>query len=410
MTALERLLNYVKINTRSVEDSPETPSSSNVFALANLLAAELTGLGAQNVRIDRDAGCVYAILPATKGYEDCKKIGFIAHMDTSPDFSGENVRPIIHENYDGSDLALGDSGRILRVCDFPHLKKLKGRTLVTTDGTTLLGADDKAGVAAIMTMVETVISEKIPHGQISIAFTPDEEVGRGTDHFDIKGFGADYAYTVDGEDEGEIVYENFNASSAEVVIHGFNVHPGSAKNTMINAALVAMEFNSMLPSGDTPRNTEDYEGFFHLCAMSGSVEKAQLSYIIRDHEKFLFAAKKQTIIHIAKLLNEKYGEGTVELIMRDSYFNMKELILPCRHLIDHAMAAIRKVGLEPITAPIRGGTDGARLTYEGLPCPNLGTGGHAFHGPYEHITKEGLDKATQIVIGIVKEYALENAV
>ncbi len=404
MTALERLLKYVKINTQSVEDSDLTPSSPNVFVLAELLAEELTKLGAKDVRIDRAAGCVYAILPATKGFEDRKKIGFIAHMDTSPDFSGEGVNPQIHENYDGGDVPLG-CGRVLRVSDFPHLPTLKGRTLITTDGSTLLGADDKAGVAAIMTMVETLIRDEIPHGQVSIAFTPDEEVGRGADNFDIPGFGADFAYTVDGGEEGEIVYENFNAAAAEITVNGFNVHPGSAKNTMINAALVAMELNSMLPAGDTPRNTRDYEGFYHLCGIEGGVEKASLSYIIRDHSKEIFEARKYTLRHIADLLNEKYGAGTVELTITDSYANMKELIEPCIHLVDNAKAAIRSLGLEPSTAPIRGGTDGARLTYEGLPCPNLGTGGYAFHGPYEHITKEGLELSSAILVEIVKKYA-----
>lgn len=405
MTATERLLQYVKIDTQSVEDSEETPSSSNVFVLAERLATELTELGASSVRIDRSAGCVYALLPATAGYEKCAKIGFIAHMDTAPDFSGRSVNPIIHENYDGRDVVLGESGRILRTSDFPQLKRMVGRTLITTDGSTLLGADDKAGIAAIMTMVETVITDKIPHGQISIAFTPDEEVGRGTDNFDRTGFGADFAYTVDGEDEGEIVYENFNAAAAEVVIHGFNVHPGSAKNTMINAALVAMEFNSMLPSGDIPAATEGYEGFYHLCQMSGTVEKAELSYIIRDHDANYFEGRKSLIRHIADLLNERYGADTVELTITDSYRNMKERVEPCRHLIENAKVAIRALGLEPITTPIRGGTDGARLTFEGLPCPNLGTGGHAFHGPYEYITKEGLDLASAILVGIVHEYA-----
>lgn len=404
MTALERFLKYVKINTQSVEDSDLTPSDPNVFALAELLENELNDLGAKNVRIDRASGCVYAILPATPGYEDRKKIGFIAHMDTSPDFSGEGVNPRIHENYDGSDVPLG-CGRTLRVADFPHLPALKGRTLITTDGSTLLGADDKAGIAAILTLIETLIRKNIPHGQVSVAFTPDEEVGRGADNFDIPGFGAEFAYTVDGGEAGGIDYENFNAAAAEITIHGFNVHPGSAKDTMINAALVGMELNAMLPSGDTPRNTRDYEGFYHLCGIEGSVERATLSYIIRDHSKELFEARKYTLRHIADLLNEKYGAGTVELTITDSYFNMKSLIEPCMHLVDNAKAAIRAVGLEPEVVPIRGGTDGARLTYEGLPCPNLGTGGYAGHGPYEHLTKEGLELATAILVEIVKIYA-----
>ncbi len=405
MEAVERFLRYVTINTRSDEESNSTPSSDNVFALAELLKSELSELGASDVALDRSGGVVYAKIPATEGYESKKKIGFVAHMDTSPDFSGENVSPQIHENYDGGDLALGDSGRVLRVSDFPHLADLRGRTLITTDGTTLLGADDKAGVAAIMTMVERVLAEKIPHGQISIAFTPDEEVGRGTESFDLEKFDADLAYTVDGDDEGEIVYENFNAASADVVASGFNVHPGSAKDTMVNAALVLVELNSMLPSADTPRNTEGYEGFYHLTSISGDVEHAESHYIIRDHSKEFFEARKRTITHAVDILNEKYGSGTLSLKLTDSYGNMRDKIEPYMEVVDRAKEAIRSIGLEPKSPPIRGGTDGARLSALGLPCPNLGTGGHAFHGPYEHITVEGLNLAADVIVGIVKAFA-----
>lgn len=405
MSAVERLLKYVKIDTQSDENSESTPSSDNVFVLADMLADELIKTGLKNVSVDRAAGCVYAVLPATPGYEDRKKIGFIAHMDTSPDFSGADVHPVIHENYDGKDVVLGNSGRILKVSDFPHLEKLRGRTLITTDGTSLLGADDKAGIAAIMTAMERVVSENLPHGQISVAFTPDEEVGRGTDNFDTQRFGADFAYTVDGDDEGEIVYENFNAASARVSVNGFNVHPGSAKNTMVNAMLVLMELNSMLPSADTPRNTENYEGFFHLTGASGDVEHAEASYIIRDHSKEMFGARKALMKHAADILNEKYGKDTVILGIEDSYYNMREEIEKCPEVVQMAEEAIKKLGLEPLSPPIRGGTDGARLTFCGLPCPNLGTGGHAFHGPYEHITAEGLALASDIVFEIIKQWA-----
>ena len=405
MNAVERLLKYVKIDTQSDENSESTPSSDNVFVLADMLADELVKTGLKNVSVDRAAGCVYAVLPATPGYEDRKKIGFIAHMDTSPDFSGADVHPVIHENYDGKDVVLGNSGRILKVSDFPHLEKLRGRTLITTDGTSLLGADDKAGIAAIMTAMERVVSENLPHGQISVAFTPDEEVGRGTDNFDTQRFGADFAYTVDGDDEGEIVYENFNAASARVSVNGFNVHPGSAKNTMVNAMLVLMELNSMLPSADTPRNTENYEGFFHLTGASGDVEHAEASYIIRDHSKEMFGARKALMKHAADILNEKYGKDTVILGIEDSYYNMREEIEKCPEVVQMAEEAIKKLGLEPLSPPIRGGPAGARLTFCGLPCPNLGTGGHAFHGPYEHITAEGLALASDIVFEIIKQWA-----
>lgn len=405
MTAVERFLKYIKIDTRSDEDSSATPSCDNVFALAELLERELAGLGASNVFLDRVGGVVYAKFPATEGYEKCRRVGFVAHMDTSPDFLGANVRPVIHENYDGGDVALGQSGRVLKVSDFPHLSKLKGRTLITTDGTTLLGADDKAGVAAVMTMLERVIAENIPHGQISVAFTPDEEVGRGTESFDIERFDAELAYTVDGDEEGEIVYENFNAASADIKVSGFNVHPGSAKDTMVNAALVLIELDRMLPSADTPRNTEGYEGFYHLTSISGDVEQAEAHYIIRDHSRECFEARKKLISHAVDILNEKYGAGTVELTLSDSYYNMREYIEPKIEVVELAKKAIKAVGLEPKSPPIRGGTDGARLSSLGLPCPNLGTGGYAFHGPYEHITVEGLTLASDITLEIVKAFA-----
>ena len=401
MRAYERLLNYVTVHTASDPTSETVPTTSRQFDLAHQLVKEMKELGIEDARVD-DKCYVYGTLPATEGCEDKKKIGFIAHMDTAPDFNGEGVKPQVIENYDGNDVVLGNSGKVLAVQNFPHLPALKGRTLITTDGTTLLGSDDKSGIAEIMTAVEQIQEKKIPHGTICIGFTPDEEVGAGADHFDVAGFGADYAYTLDGGEEGEIVYENFNASEAIFTVHGFNVHPGSAKNTMVNAQLVAMEINAMLPGCETPKDTEGYEGFFHLCEMKGNVELATLEYIVRDHDMEKFRHREDMLRHIAKILNEKYGEGTVELSIREQYLNMKEKVKECFEVVEKAEAAIRKLGIEPITLPERGGTDGARLSFMGLPCPNLGTGGYAFHGPYEHVTAEGMDKAVEIILEIIK--------
>lgn len=403
MRAYERFLNYVKIHTTSDEDSQDTPSSKRQFDLGNLLVQELEKLGVSDVRMD-DKCYVYGKIPAAKGMEQVPALGFIAHMDTAPDYSGQHVMPQIINDYNGEDVNLGESGQVLSAKTFPHLKKLKGRTLITSDGTTLLGADDKAGIAAIMTMAEEILNEKMPHGTICIGFTPDEEIGRGADHFDIENFGADFAYTVDGGAENEIEYENFNAACAAAAIRGLSVHPGSSKNTMINASLVAMEFNAMLPFGDTPRNTKGYEGFFHLCDMKGNVSEASLEYIIRDHDASMFEARLNTMRHIEKLLNEKYGSSTVTLTIQEQYRNMKEKIEPCMHLIENAKKAVLSIGLTPVTVPIRGGTDGARLSYMGLPCPNLGTGGYGFHGPFEHITAEGMDASVKILKEIVRLY------
>lgn len=403
MKAYERLLDYVRIHTKSDDDSVSVPSTSRQFDLARLLVEEMKSIGIADAHVD-DKCYVYGSIPATKGYEDKPAIGFIAHMDTAPDFNGENVKPRIIENYDGGDVILGESGRQLKCSDFPHLPSLKGRTLIVTDGTSLLGADDKAGVAEIMTAMESIIKENIPHGKLLVSFTPDEEVGRGADHFDVAHFGADFAYTVDGGQENVIEYENFNASAAHVEINGFNVHPGSAKNIMINALLVACEFNGMLPSGETPRDTEGYEGFFHLCDISGTTEHASMDYILRDHSSEIMTARKATMLHIEKLLNAKYGEGAVKVTIRDQYQNMIEKIKPCFHLIENAFEAVRMLGAEPKAEPIRGGTDGARLSFMGLPCPNLGTGGYAFHGPYEHITVEGMDFAVDVIKNIAALY------
>ena len=406
MRAYERLLNYVKVDTPSDPHSETTPSSACQFDLARLLVEELKALGVGNAHVD-DKCYVYASIPATAGYEKCKRLGFIAHMDTAPDFNGKGVNPKVTPDYDGNDLVLGTSGYVLRAKDFPELSNMKGRTLITTDGTSLLGADDKAGIAEIMTMAERILTENIPHGKICIGFTPDEEIGAGADHFDVEKFGADIAYTLDGGMEGEIEYENFNAAGADFVIHGNNVHPGSAKNIMVNAQLLAMEINGMLPADETPATTEGYEGFFHLTDMEGSVEKAKLEYIIRDHDREKFEARKALVEKIAADMNEKYGAGTVELTVKDQYYNMKEMIEPHMELIEYAKEAAKAVGMNPKVVAIRGGTDGARLSFMGLPCPNLGTGGFGFHGPDEHITAEGMDLCVEMALKIVEKYSEE---
>ena len=404
MRAYERFLTYAAIRTPSDENSTTSPSSKCQFELADLLKDEMLAIGIADAHVTEYC-YVYGTIPATPGLESKPKIGFIAHMDTVSDYCDHDIKPIVHENYDGGDLALGTSGRTLSVKDFPHLPSLKGRTLITTDGTTVLGADDKAGIAEIMTMAERLIKENIPHGTICIAFTPDEEVGAGTAHFDVEKFGADFAYTLDGDSEGEIQYENFNACKADFEITGFGVHPGSSKDNMINACLVAMEINQMLPGCETPRGTEDYEGFFHLTNMSGDVTSAELHYIIRDHDKDYFEMRKNTLRLIEKDLNAKWGEGTVKLTITEQYKNMSEIIAGCMHLIENAKQACVNANVAPQILPIRGGTDGCQLSFKGLPCPNLGTGGHAYHGPYEHITVEGMDQATDIVLELVKIYA-----
>mgnify|MGYP004731437085 FL=1 len=404
MRAYERLLNYVKVYTTSDEEGQGIPSTERQFDLAMQLVDEMKTLGIDDARVDEHC-YVYGTIPATPGYENRSAIGFIAHLDTAPDCSGEGVKPQVHEKYDGGEVALGESGKVLSPETFPHLKSLKGRTLITTDGTTLLGADDKAGIAEIMTLAQELLSSNIPHGKICIGFTPDEEIGGGAELLDIPAFGAEFAYTVDGGAENEIVYENFNACGAEFTVHGFNIHPGESKNKMINAALVAMEINSMLPAGETPRHTDMYEGFFHLTQMQGNVEEARLQYIIRDHSASHFEARQEMLQHIAKMINEKYGEGTVTLTIHQQYRNMAEKLTGCMHLIDFAKESIREQGMEPDTSPVRGGTDGAQLSFRGLPCPNLGTGGYAFHGYYEHITAEAMDMVVKVMTGIVSRYA-----
>ena len=403
MKAYERLLKYVVVDTPSNPESETTPSSACQFDLAKMLVEELKELGVENAEVDEKC-YVYASVPATEGYENCKRLGFIAHMDTAPDFNGCGVKPQVIENYNGEDVALGESGRVIRVKDFPHLPKLKGRTLITADGTSLLGSDDKSGIAEIMTMIERILGENIPHGKICIGFTPDEEIGAGADHFDVEKFGADIGYTMDGGMEGEIEYENFNGAGAKITVHGNNVHPGSAKNIMVNAQLVAMELNAGLPANETPAHTEGYEGFFHLTDMSGTVEQAKLQYIIRDHDREKFEARKELLVKVVDSLNEKYGAGTVVMELKDQYYNMKEMVEPHIHLIDYAKEAAKEVGINPNVVPIRGGTDGARLSFMGLPCPNLGTGGFAFHGPYEHVSAEGMELCVEMMLKIVEKY------
>ncbi|MBR5559828.1 MAG: peptidase T [Clostridia bacterium] len=396
MRACERFLNYIKVHTTSDPDSCAAPSSAIQFDLAHQLVKEMTEIGLENAHVD-EYGVVYGWLAATEGCEDKPALGFIAHMDTSPDYPGENVKPQIIENYDGGDVVLEGTGDVLTVEAFPTLKTLAGMTLVTTDGTTLLGADDKAGIAEILTAVETIISENKPHGKLCIAFTPDEEIGMGVAHFDIEKFGAKFAYTVDGGMEGELAYETFNGASAKVEITGASVHPGSSKNAMINAALVAMEFNALLPAGDIPRLTENYEGFFHLHDMKGDVSYAELDYIVRDHNRATFEVRKEIMRHAAKVINERYGREVIVLKLKDAYYNMADKIAPHMELVENAKLAAKKAGMEPFVEPVRGGTDGCRLSEMGMPTPNLCTGGFAYHGKYEHIAMESMDRCAKMV-------------
>ena len=404
MRAYERLLNYVPVHTPSSETSSSVPSSSCQFALAHILVEEMKSLGIEDAHVDEKC-YIYGKIPATKGYEDRTKLGLIAHIDTVSDFCEHAIIPIVTPQYDGNDFPIGSSGRTLETATFPHLPNLKGRTLITSDGTTILGADDKAGIAEILTMVEQLRDKKIPHGPLRIAFTPDEEIGLGAAHFDVEKFDATYAYTMDGGPEGEIEYENFHACKAVFEITGFNVHPGYAKDAMINASLIAMEINALLPNSETPRDTEHYEGFFHLISMTGEVKSATLNYIVRDHNHAFFEARKNTLRHIEKIMNEKWGKGIVKLTITEQYRNMSEIIETCMHLIDNAKLACEKAGLTPNIKPIRGGTDGAQLSFKGLPCPNLGTGGYGYHGPYEHITAEGMDAATDMLIELIQIFA-----
>ncbi len=404
MRAYERLLRYARVYTTSDPASGTHPSSERQFDLARLLVDEMKEMGIDDAAVDEHC-YVYGTIPATPGCEGRPALGLIAHMDTAPDAPGENVQPVIHENYDGKDVVLPGTGAVLKVSTFPFLASMKGETLITSDGTTLLGADDKSGVAEILTAAETVLREGTPHGKLCIAFTPDEEIGEGADLFDIPRFGADFAYTVDGGDVGGIEYENFNAASATVTIRGLSVHPGSAKNTMINASNVAMEFHMALPLMARPETTEGRQGFYHLCQMYGDVNEAKLGYILRDHDAACLEYKKSELLQIAAWLNSRYGAGTVTVEIKDGYRNMIEKIKPHFHLVETARTAIRMAGLDPEEIPVRGGTDGAVLSWKGLPCPNLGTGGFNFHGVFECTTAERMDKATEVLLNIIGLYS-----
>lgn len=405
MKTHQRFLNYAAMDTQSVEDAECFPSSDTQKNLARLLVDEMKAMGIADAHMD-EYGYVYGTIPSNTEKSDVPVIGFIAHMDTAPDMMGRGVKPKIVQNYDGNDIILNEEKNIvMKTSMFEHLTNYVGQDLIVTDGTTLLGADNKAGIAEIMSLAEFIINNpQIKHGTIKIGFTPDEEVGRGADYFDVKKFGADFAYTVDGGMLGEIEYENFNAASAKIKVNGTNIHPGSAKNKMKNSILIAMEFQSMLPPFENPANTDNYEGFNHLNDIAGSVEQTKLNYIIRDHDLKKFNAKKEMFVKIADFLNYKYGENTVVLDIKDSYFNMKEKILPHMHIIDSVKLAMEKSGVVPILVPIRGGTDGARLSYMGLPCPNLCTGGHNFHGKYEYIPVQSMEKVVEILIELVKIY------
>lgn len=404
MELKERFLKYVAINTRSDENSDTFPSTAVQWNLLNALVEEMKLLGLQDVTIDK-YGYAMGTIPATPGKENAPVIGFLAHVDTAPDMSGENVRPRIIENYDGKDIVLNNA-LTMRVADFPELSRFVGHTLIHTDGTTLLGADDKAGVAEIMTAAEYLISHpEVEHGKIRIGFTPDEEIGRGVDFFDVKAFGADFAYTMDGGYEGELEYENFNAASAKIAIQGRNVHPGYAKNKMINAIEVACELNSLVPAVQRPQFTESYEGFYHCVGFNGTVENATISYIIRDHDAELFEQKKRWMYDIVGMLNNKYGQGVLTLTLKDQYYNMRKMVEPHPQVIDNALAAMREADVEPIVRPIRGGTDGARLSFMGLPCPNIFAGGMNFHGKFEYCSLNSMEKAVKVIINLAKIWA-----
>lgn len=403
---LDRFLRYVKINTRSDEEVIDrTPTTEIQWDLARLLEQELNDIGMQNVHLNEKC-FLTATLPSNSSKE-LPTIGFLAHIDTSPDFSGEGVNPQIIENYNGKDIPLkGKVGMRLSPQEFPGMLAYEGQTLITTDGTTLLGADDKAGVAEIMTAMDTLITHpNIEHGSIRIAFTPDEETGMGITHFDVDAFGADFAYTVDGGKIGEIEYENFNAEKAFVKVHGKSVHPGSAKNVMKNAMLIFFEFNAMLPAEQRPEHTEGRDGFYHLWKMSpGSIEEVEGIYILRDHDLQKLNIKKQLMLDSAKFINQKYGDGTIEVQIVEQYRNMSEVIKPVMHIVETAQEAMRALDIEPITNPIRGGTDGARLSYRGLPTPNIFDGGHNFHGPYEYACLESMEKSVAVILKIIDLY------
>ncbi len=401
---LEKFLRYINIDTQSNDESTSFPSTEKQWTLANLLVKELKSYGLTDAAAD-EYGYVMATLPSNVE-KDIPVIGFLAHMDTSPDMPGVNVKPNFVKNYDGSDIIINkEKGLVLSINEFPELKQYIGNTIITTDGNTLLGADDKAGIAEIMTAVEYLTQHpEIKHGTVKIGFTPDEEVGRGVDHFNVEKFGAKYAYTMDGGAIGELEYENFNAAGAKVIVQGRNIHPGYAKDKMINAMLVAMEVNSILPVNERPEFTENYDGFFHLIKMEGTVENAFIQYIIRDHDRAKFERKKFLIQEAVDFINKKYGNEIVKLELKDQYFNMREMVEPVYFIVEKAKLAMEQLGIEPKVVPIRGGTDGSRLSYMGLPCPNIFAGGHNFHGKFEYVPVESMTKATEVILKIIELY------
>ena len=404
MELKDRFLKYVSFDTQSDENSTTFPSTDKQLVLLNFLADEMRTLGMEDVTVDK-YGYAMGTIPASKGYENAPVIGFIAHVDTAPDMSGKDVRPRIIDEYDGSDIQPNGS-LTMKVSDFPELKNFVGHTLIHTDGTTLLGADDKAGCAEIMTAAEYLMTHpEVKHGKIRIGFTPDEEIGRGVDYFDVAAFGADFAYTMDGSAEGELEYENFNAAAATIEIQGRNVHPGYAKNKMINAIQVACELNALVPTVERPEYTTGYEGFYHCVGFNGTVENAKISYIIRDHDSEKFEQKKVFIWSCVDLLQKKYDEGVLKLTLKDQYYNMRKMVEPHPHVIDKAVEAMRKADVEPIIKPIRGGTDGARLSFMGLPCPNIFAGGMNFHGKFEYCSLNTMQKATQVIINLAQLWA-----
>ena len=404
MELKDRFLKYVAFDTQSDENSITFPSTDKQLVLLRALKEEMIQLGLTEVVMD-EHGYVMGTIPASEGYEGAPVVGFISHVDTSPDMSGAAIKPQFVKNYDGGDIALNDT-LTMTVKEFPELKFFVGHTLITTDGTTLLGADDKAGVAEIMTMAEYLIAHpEVKHGKVRIGFTPDEEIGRGVDYFNVEAFGAQVGYTVDGGMEGELEYENFNAASAKWEVSGRNIHPGMAKDKMINAMQIAMELNSMLPAHQRPEHTEGYDGFYHLVGMRGEVEHAELTYIVRDHSRELFEQKKALMEQITAYVNGKYGEGTVRLTLKDQYYNMREMVEPHPEIIEKAMQAMEEAGVAPIIKPIRGGTDGSRLSYMGLPCPNLYTGGMNFHGKFEYVSLDTMYRSVQTLVNLVKLWA-----
>lgn len=404
MELKERFLKYVGFDTQSDPESEKFPSTEKQLVLLKYLAEEMKAFGLTEVEMDR-YGYVMGTIPATPGYENRPVIGFISHVDTSPDMNGADIHPQIIPDYDGKDIRL-NGNLMMTVKDFPELTFFKGHTLITTDGTSLLGADDKAGIAEILTAAEYLMQHpEVAHGKIRIGFTPDEEVGRGVDFFDVKRFGALFAYTMDGGFEGELEYENFNAAGVKIAIQGRNIHPGYAKDKMLNALQVATEINGMLPAWERPEHTEGYEGFYHLTSIGGGVETASMEYIIRDHSREKFEARKRFMTEVAEFVNRKYGEGVVDLTIKDQYYNMREMVEPHPEVIEKAMEAMKEAGVEPIVRPIRGGTDGARLSYMGLPCPNLFTGGMNFHGKYEYCSLNTMEKAMQTILNLAKLWA-----